>query len=76
MATITIRTDPAVDEALEALTSGDKTRSEAVREAILLAYRQQRHERLRAEAEALHDDPEDAAASRRLAEDMESIRAW
>jgi Arc/MetJ-type ribon-helix-helix transcriptional regulator len=76
MATITIRTDPAVDEALEALAGGDKTRSEAVREAILLAYRQQRHERLRAEAEALRDDPEDAAASRRLAADMESIRAW
>jgi Arc/MetJ-type ribon-helix-helix transcriptional regulator len=76
MATITIRTDPAVDEALDALTSGDKTRSEAVREAILLAYREQRHARLRAEAEALRDDPADAAASRQLAADMESIRAW
>jgi Arc/MetJ-type ribon-helix-helix transcriptional regulator len=76
MATITIRTDPAVDEALDALTREGKSRSEAVREAVLLAYREQRHARLRAEAEALRDDPEDATASRDLAADMESLRAW
>jgi Arc/MetJ-type ribon-helix-helix transcriptional regulator len=50
VATITIRTDKAVDEALDALTSEDKDRSDAIREAILLAYREQRHAQLRAEA--------------------------
>ena len=76
MATITIRTDKAVDEALEALTSEDKGRSEAIREAILLAYREQRHARLRAEAEALRNDPADVTASQQLNAEMESLRAW
>jgi Arc/MetJ-type ribon-helix-helix transcriptional regulator len=76
MATITIRTDKAVDEALDALTSESKSRSDAIREAILLAYREQRHARLRAEAEALRNDPADVAASRQLNAEMESLRAW
>ena len=76
MATITIRTDKAVDEALDALTAGGKSRSDAVREAILLASRELRHARLRAEAEALRNDPDDVAASKRLAAEMDSIRAW
>lgn len=76
MATITVRTDKEVDEALEALVGPDKSRSEAVREAILLAYREQRHAQLRAEAEALRNDPDDVAASRQLAAELESIRAW
>ncbi|NIS36510.1 MAG: ribbon-helix-helix protein, CopG family [Actinobacteria bacterium] len=76
MATITIRTDPAVDEALDALAREGKSRSEVVREAILLAYREQRHARLRAEAEALRNDPADVAASRALTAEMDSLRAW
>lgn len=76
MSTITIRTDPAVDEALAALTSDNRSRSEAIREAILLAFREQRHAQLRAEAEALRSDPEDVAASRQLAAEMDTIRAW
>jgi Arc/MetJ-type ribon-helix-helix transcriptional regulator len=76
MATITIRTDKAVDEALDALTAGGKSRSDAVREAILLASRELTHARLRAEAEALRNDPDDVAASKRLAAEMDSIRAW
>lgn len=76
MATITIRTDPAVDEALAALTGENQSRSEVIREAILLAFREQRHAQLRAEAEALRDDPADVAASRELAAEMDAIRAW
>lgn len=76
MATITIRTDEAVDEALGALTSENKSRSDVIREAILLAYREQRHARLRAEAEALRNDPEEVAAARRLSAEMETLRAW
>jgi len=57
------------------LTSGGQSRSEAARTAILEAERTQRRTLLRAEADALRNDPEDAAASRELAADMDAIRA-
>lgn len=76
MATLTIRTDSEVERALRALTSGGKSRSEAVRSAILEAERAQRRARLRAEAEELRNDPDDVAASRALAAEMDALRAW
>lgn len=76
MNTLTIRTDPEVERALAALTSEGKSRSQAVRAAILEAERAQRRARLRAEAEALRNDPDDVAASRALAAEMDAIRAW
>lgn len=76
MGTLTIRTDPEVERALAFLTGDGRSRSEAVRAAILAAERELRRARLRAEAEALRDDPEDLAASRALAADMDAIRAW
>jgi len=75
MGSLTIRTDPEVERALAALTSGGQSRSEAARTAILEAERTQRRTLLRAEADALRNDPEDAAASRELAADMDAIRA-
>jgi predicted transcriptional regulator len=76
MSTLTIRTDSEVEEALDLLTSDGKSRSAAVREAILAASRARRRAALRAESERLRDDPEDKTASRELAGEMESIRAW
>jgi hypothetical protein len=76
MSTLTIRTDPEVERALESLTRDGQSRSEAVRSAILAADREQRRARMRAEAEALRNDPDDVAASQELAAEMESIRAW
>lgn len=76
MGTLTIRTDDEVERALAALTSNGQSRSEAARGAIVEAERTHRRARLRAEAEALRDDPADVAASRELAAEMESIRAW
>ena len=76
MSTLTIRTDGAVEHALAVLTSGGLSRSEAARAAILEAERAHRRARLRAEAEALRDDPEDVAASRQLAVEMDDARAW
>lgn len=76
MSTLTIRTDPDVERALESLTREGQSRSEAARNAILEAERAQRRARLRAEAESLRDDPEDVAASRELAAEMDAIRAW
>lgn len=76
MPTLTIRTDPEVERALEALTREGLSRSEAARTAILAAERAHRRARLRAEAEALRNDPEDVAASRELAAEMDALRAW
>lgn len=76
MSSLTIRTDPEVEQALEALTREGLSRSEAARTAILEAERAHRRARLRAEAEALRDDPEDAAAARELAAEMDTLRAW
>lgn len=76
MATLTIRTDPEVERALESLTYGGLSRSEAARTAILEAERAHRRAALRAEAESLRNDPEDVAASRELAAEMDAVRAW
>lgn len=76
MRTLTIRTDPAVERALEALTRDGLTRSEVARAAILEAERAHRRAQLRAEAESLRNDPQDVAASRALAAEMDALRAW
>ena len=76
MSTLTIRTDPEVERALEALTGEGQSRSEVARTAILEAERAHRRARLRAEAEQLRNDPEDVAASRALAAEMDVVRAW
>lgn len=74
--TLTIRTDSEVERALESLTSDGLSRSEAARSAILEAERAHRRARLRAEAEDLRNDPDDVAASRELAAEMDAVRAW
>jgi len=76
MATITFRTDDAVDAALAALTSSDRDRSQAIREAILLAWRTRQNEVIKAEAEALAADEGDLAEARQVLTDLESLRAW
>lgn len=76
MATLTLRTDPEVEVALAALTRDGRSRSEVTRAAILEAERTQRRAQLRAEAEDLREDPEDVAASRDLAAEMDAVRAW
>jgi hypothetical protein len=58
------------------LTSGDRDRSQVIREAILAAWRARRDEHLRAEAEAVAADPEDRAEARAVLADMDSLRAW
>ncbi|OBK85171.1 hypothetical protein [Mycolicibacter sinensis] len=76
MGTLTIRTDSEVERALAALTSEGRSRSEAARAAILDAERARRRERMRAEADELRNDPDDVAASRELAAEMDDLRAW
>lgn len=76
MATITIRTDEETDQALAELTRDDRSRSDVVRDAILLAYREDRAARLRAEAEEAASDPDDRAEVRAIREEMDAISAW
>lgn len=76
MSTVTIRTDEETDAALTALTRGGRSRSEVVRDAILLAYRQETSARLRAEAEAAAADPEDLAEVRAIREELDASGAW
>ncbi len=76
MTTITVRADSEVERALAELTSDGKSQSAAIREAIIAAYRVHRAARLRAEAEALANDPDDRAEIRAVQADMESLRAW
>lgn len=76
MSSLTMRTDKAVEEALATLTASGRSRSEAARQAILEAAKAKRRAALRAEAESLLDDPDDVAQSRRLAAEMDGIRAW
>ena len=76
MATVTIRTDEETDRALDALTSNGRSRSEAIREAILLAYRRESAARLRAEAEAAAGDPADLAEVRAIRAELDVDNAW
>ncbi len=75
MDSLTLRSNPEVERALEELTGGDLSHSEAVGKAILQAVRANRCVRLRAEAESLRNDPSDVAATRELAAEMDAIRA-
>jgi hypothetical protein len=76
MGRLTIRTDAQVEQALVALTSGGRSRSEVARAAILDAERARGRERTRAEAEELRNDPDDVAASRELAAELDALREW
>jgi predicted transcriptional regulator len=76
MTTITFRADDDVDHALAELTSGDRDRSQVIREAILAAWRTRQAELLRAEAESIATDPQDVAEMRAVQADMEPLRAW
>jgi hypothetical protein len=76
MATLTVRTDAAVDEALADLTADGTSTSEAVRTAILEAARNRYYARLKSEAEALAADPDDLAEARQVMMEMDEISAW
>jgi predicted transcriptional regulator len=74
--TVTFRTDPDVDKALAELGADGRDRSQVIREAILLANRLRRRERLRAEALELANDPVNQAEIRAVREELDAIRAW
>ncbi|SDL35262.1 hypothetical protein SAMN05216298_3568 [Glycomyces sambucus] len=62
MGTLFIRTDAAMDQAIAALTAAGRTKTEAVRYALLETYRRRSLVELAsADADRLLDDPEDRA---------------
>jgi hypothetical protein len=74
--TITFRSDEASDAALRELTADGVDRSEAIRQALTEAAARRRADRLRAQAEALANDPDDVAEMRRVQAEMAALRAW
>lgn len=61
MGTLNVRTDEAMERALQTLTGEGRSRSEAVRYAVLRAYRETLVERAEQDAERLASDPDDQA---------------
>lgn len=78
MTVLTIRTDSAVERALEYLLAErtGETKSDVVREAILEMEKAHRRARLREESAALRDDPDERAAAKATAVEMAKLSAW
>lgn len=76
VSTITFRPDPETERALAELTADGTSTSAAIRSALLAAHRRRRAEQLRAETEALAQDPDDLAEIRAIQSELESLRAW
>jgi len=72
---VSIRLDPKAEEALGVLTRGGRSRSAAIREALVEAARRRSSAELREEAAAAAADPVDRAEAVAVAELMESLRA-
>ena len=73
---LNFRTDERSERALAELTADGSTTSEAIRQALVDAVRLRRREQMRAESLELMNDDVDRAESRRVAEEMDELRAW
>ncbi len=71
---VSLRLDDETARALDLLMKSGKSRSEAVREALIEAAARQRSVDLRAEAERLAADPTDRAEAKAVLDFMESFR--
>lgn len=72
---ISIRLDEEAEKALQLLTRSGRTKSEAVRDALIEAAERRRPRALANEAKRLAEDPEDRAELAEVAALMESLRA-
>lgn len=61
MSMLNVRTDEAMDKAIAELTADGKTKTEAVREALLRAYREKLIKQAKADADRVEADPDDRA---------------
>ena len=75
MAVVNFRTDERSEAALADLMSDGSSASEAIRQALVDAVRLRKRDRMRAESEALMNDPEDLEESRRVLAAMDELRA-
>lgn len=58
---LNVRTDEAMEQAIAALTSSGRTKTEAVRYALLRTYREELVDQAKADAERLEADADDRA---------------
>ena len=72
---LTVRLDDEAERALKALTAAGRTRTEAVKAALLDAEKALRRAELRAWAQQMNDDPAEVAAARALAVDLDDAHA-
>jgi Arc/MetJ-type ribon-helix-helix transcriptional regulator len=72
---ISIRLDKDAQEALESLTSSGRSRSDAIREAIIDTARRRHRRDLAAEVARLNADSVDRTEKRAVEKLMESLRA-
>jgi Arc/MetJ-type ribon-helix-helix transcriptional regulator len=71
--TLTVRLDAESRRALRELMRGGRTRSEVIRDALVLAAREREREALREEARRIASDPADRAEMRAILEFMEGL---
>ncbi len=76
MPVVNFRTDEPSERALAELTADGASVSEAVRRALIDAVRLRRREQMRRESLQAANDRDDVAESRRVAEEMDDLRAW
>lgn len=72
---ISIRLDEEAEDALRFLTRSGRTRSQAIREALVETARRERAQSLAEEARRVADDPEDRAEMAEILAFMDSLRA-
>jgi hypothetical protein len=76
MGTISFRSDSEVERALAQLMENGRSKTDAIKAALLLAADVERRELIRVEATQVAHDPEDLAEIRAVREDLDVIRAW
>ena len=71
---VSLRLDAESANALDVLTEGGTSQSDAIRQALIVAARKRRSDELRAEADRLGADEADRKEMRKLMDFMESLR--
>ena len=76
MAVINFRSDEPSERALAELTADGSTVSDAIRQALVDSVRLRRREQMRRESLEVSCDTGELAESRRVATEMDELRAW
>lgn len=76
MAVINFRSDERSERALAELTADGSTVSDAIRQALVDSVRLRRREQMRRESLEVSRDTSELVESRRVATEMDELRAW